>query len=93
MVSGRKTNFFPRQNQKNIMLNFGGIVSQKMVFVFLFSLGKSWFSFPKPSFSWEKVGFPVENHFFLRKLGISLQDQVFRSKECVFHLLFVHVAN
>ena len=36
---------------------------------------------------------PLENQFFLGKLGISLQDQVFRSKECVFHLLFVRVAN
>ena len=66
MVLGRKTNFFLGKTKKTIFLEFGRIVSQKMVFlvflvfsrkklVFLpktiFFLGKSWFSCPKPSFS------------------------------------------
>ena len=67
MVLGRKTNFFlGKTKKKTIFLEFGRIVSQKMVFfvflvfprkklVFLpktiFFLGKSWFSCPKPSFS------------------------------------------
>ena len=63
MVLGRKTNFFLGKTKKTIFLEFGCIVSPKMVFlvfprkklVFLpktiFFLGKSWFSCPKPSFS------------------------------------------
>ena len=34
MVLGRKTEFFPRENKKTIFLEFGRIVSQKMVFGF-----------------------------------------------------------
>ena len=66
MVLGRKTNFFLGKTKKTIFLEFGRIVSQKIVFlvflvfprkklVFLpktiFFLGKSWLSCPKPFFS------------------------------------------
>ena len=66
MVLGRKTNFFLGTTKKTLFLEFGYIVSQKMVFfaflvfprkklVFLSKtivfLGKNWFSCPKPSFS------------------------------------------
>ena len=49
-------------------MDFGCIVSQEMFFVFLFFLvfpRKKLVFCPKPSFSYEKVGFPVQNHFFL----------------------------
>ena len=77
-----KTIFFLGKTKKPIILDFDCIVSQKMVFfprkklVFLpktiFFLGKSWFSTRKSFFA-EK-----------RKLGISLQDQVFLSKKVYF---------
>ena len=53
MVLGRKTNFFLGKTKKTILLEFGRIVSQKMVFFcfFGFFLGKSWFFCPTPSFS------------------------------------------
>ena len=49
MVLARKTIFFLGKPKKNIFLVSGRIVSQKMVF--LFFPKKSWFAFPKPSFS------------------------------------------
>ena len=50
---GRKTNFFlgkTKKNKKNIFWETMRPDSKKMVF-FWFSLGKSWFFCPKPSFS------------------------------------------
>ena len=37
--------------------------------------------------------FHAKTTFFLRNLGISLQDQAFPSKECAFHVLFARVTN
>ena len=73
MVLGRKTNFFLGKTQKTTFLEFGRIVSQKMVFLFflvfprkklvflpktIFFLGKSCFFCPKPAFS---LGKPKKN--------------------------------
>ena len=81
-----KTIFFLGKTKKTIFLVSDRIVSQKMFFVF--------FGFP-----WEKVGFPSQNHFFfqgkklvfhakttffLRNLGISLQDQAFSKQRVCF---------
>ena len=63
--------------------------SQKMFFF----TGKGLVFHTKAIFSCGKVGFPVQHHIFLAKVGISLQDQVFPSKECEFHLLPVRVTN
>ena len=38
----------PRENKKTMFLEFGRIVSQKMIVLFF---GKNWFVGPKPSFS------------------------------------------
>ena len=51
-----------------------------------------------PRQNWEKMVLgrktnSAQNHFFLGKVDISLQDQIVPSKECVFHFLFVHVTN
>ena len=66
MVLGQKTNFFLVKTKKNIFLEFGHIVSQKMVFfvswvfprkklVFrsktIFFLEKIWLFGPEPSFA------------------------------------------
>ena len=83
---GRKTNFFLAENGFGLKTNF-------FLVVFLwFSLGKSWFSGPKPSFSWEKVGVSARNHLFPRKTWYFTPRHLFGSKECAFHLLFVRVA-
>ena len=52
MVLGNKTNFCLGKTKKTILLDFGRIVSQKIVFVFilLVSLGK--------------IGFPVQSYLF-----------------------------
>ena len=47
---GQKNQFFPRKNQKNHLLGNYAAKLQKDCF-FWFSLGKSWFFCPKPSFS------------------------------------------
>ena len=47
MVSGRKTNFSLGKTKKQSFLDFGRIVSQKMVFL----VRKSWFSDPELFFS------------------------------------------
>ena len=52
MVLVQKTNFFLGKTKKTIFLEFGHIVSQKMVFF---------------GFSQEKVSFSVQNHLFLGK--------------------------
>ena len=82
MVLGRKTNFFLGKTKKTIFLESGRIVYHFWFFVFprkklvflpktlpktMFFLGKSWFFCPKPSFSWEKVGFSAQNHLFPRE--------------------------
>ena len=79
MVLGRKTNFFLEKTKKTIFLEFGRIVSQKMVFlvfprkklVFLpkaiFFLGKSWFSRPKPFFFLGKSWFSRPKPSFPRE--------------------------
>ena len=74
MVLDRKTNFFlgkTKKTQKTIFLRHyaarpqkdGFLVFPRKKMVFhaktIFLLGKSWFSTLKPSFSSEKVGFPV----------------------------------
>ena len=63
MVLGQKTNFFLGKTKKTIFLEFGHIVSQKMVFLVfprkklvfrsktIFFLGKTWFFGPQPFFS------------------------------------------
>ena len=64
MVLGGKP-IFSREDQKTIILDFGRIVYQKMFFCF--SLGKSWFSFPKPSFPKKKLVFYAKTIFIQGK--------------------------
>ena len=95
MVLGRKTNFFLGKTEKTILLDFGRIVYQKMFFCLFLVFPRKKLVFRSKTilflgYSWFSTGKPI---LFLGKLGISLQDQVLRSKECVFHLLFVRVAN
>ena len=92
MVLGRKTNVFLGKPKETIFLDFGRIASQKIFCLFLLSVFKRKLVFRSKTVSREKV-FYAKPIFFLGKLGISLQDQVFRSEECEFHLLFVRVAN
>ena len=65
----RKTNFF--RGTTKTKHNFELWPHSFPIFCFCdffwLSLGKGRFSFPKPSFSKEIVGFLLENHFFLRK--------------------------
>ena len=86
-----KTSF---EKPKNIFVESGRIVSQKMIILFFCVARKKlgfrpkticfrqegWFSCPRPS-------------FLLGKVEISFKDQLFPSKECVFHLLSACVAN
>ena len=72
MVLVPKTNFFLRETKKNIFLEFGHIVSQKMVFCFflrkklvfqhktIFFLGKGWFLVPNHLFPRKKLVFGSE---------------------------------
>ena len=88
MVLGRKTNFFLGKTKKTIFLEFGRIVSQKMVFLeekVGFSvqnhLGKSWFFLPKTIFfpvflgkSWFSCPKPS---FSQEKVGFPVQNHFF----------------
>ena len=65
MVLGRKTNFILEKTKKTMFLEFGRIVSQKMFFLFFFG------------FSWEKVGFSAQNHFFPRTKLVFLSKTIF----------------
>ena len=49
MVLGKNTNFFLGETKTTIILDFGRVVAQKMIFF---------------GFLQEKVGFPVQNHLF-----------------------------
>ena len=71
--------FFPRENQKNYLFRLWPHNLPK-IFIFLFfgfSLGKNWFSYPKPSFSKEKVGFSHQNHLFPREKFAFLSKIIF----------------
>ena len=91
----RKKLVFPPKTifslSKKTFFEIGRIVSQIGCLVFprktLVFLPKTIF-FPR-----KKLVFHAKTIFFLGKLGISLQDQLFPRKDCIFHLLFVRVAN
>ena len=75
MDLGRKTNFFLGKTKKTIFLEFGRIVSQKMVFFGFFG------------FSQEKVGFSAQNHLFPRKKLVFLSKTIFfvgKTKKTIF---------
>ena len=76
MVLGRKTNFFLGK-KKNSIWDFGHIVSQKIFFLVFPRLGKSWLSFPKPSF-------PGKTRFFTQKPSFPRKKLVFLSKTIFF---------
>ena len=100
MVFLSKTIFFLGKTKKTIFLVSGRIVSQKMFFLWVFwvSLGKRWFSFPKPSFSRKKLVFHAQTIFFLgkswfscpeasfswEKVGFPVQNHLFPRKKLVF---------
>ena len=75
---GQETNFFLRKTKNTIFVDFGRIVSQKMLFLFFLVFPrKKLVSFPKPSFSWETVGFSRQSHFFPRKRLVFLPKTIY----------------
>ena len=72
MVLGRKTNFFLGKTKKTIFLEFGRIVSQKVVFLV----------FPR-----KKLVFSAQNHLFPRKKLVFLSKTIFflrKTKKTIF---------
>ena len=86
---GKESQLFPslgktKKNKNKKKKSFGRLCGQSPKYCFLSSLGKSWFSFPKPSFSWEKLVLHAKTIFFLGKSWFSTPKPCFSAQNHLF---------
>ena len=87
-VLGRTTNFFLGKTKKKTCFwsLAGRIASQRWFCWFLGGLSVQSHLFPR-----KRLIFLPKTIFFLGKVVVSLQNHIFPTRECVFHLSLAHV--